>query len=86
MPGVTIGDGSIIAAYSVVTKDVPPYSVAGGNPARPIKKRFDEEMIALLLELKWWDFEAEELADFLPLLCDPDLEKVRLHIKARLKK
>ena len=48
MPGVTIGDGAIIAAYSVVTKDIPPYSVAGGNPARLIKKRFDEELTELL--------------------------------------
>ncbi len=52
MPGVKIGDGSIIAAYSVVTKDVPPYSVVGGNPARFIKKRFNDELIEILLELK----------------------------------
>ena len=77
MPGVTIGDGAIIAAYSVVTKDVPPYGVAGGNPARLLKKRFDDELIELLLEWKWWDLPPEELAEYLPLLCDPDLEKVR---------
>lgn len=77
MPGVTIGDGAIIAAYSVVAKDVPPYGVAGGNPARLLKKRFDDELIELLLEWKWWDLPPEELAEYLPLLCDPDLEKVR---------
>lgn len=77
MPGVKIGDGCIIAAYSVVTKDIPPYSVAGGNPARVVKKRFDDELTALLMELKWWDLEPESLADILPLLCDPDLEKVK---------
>lgn len=86
MPGVNIGDGAIVGAYSVVTKDVPPYSVAGGNPAGFIKKRFNDELIELLLVLKWWDFEAEKLVDFLPLLCDPDLEKVQRVLKQKLSK
>lgn len=86
MPGVTIGDGAIIAAYSIVTKDVLPYSVVGGNPAKFIKKRFHDELIEILLELKWWDFEAEKLADFLPLLCDPDLKKVQQRLKQELSK
>lgn len=76
LPGVKIGDGAIIGAYSVVTKDVSPYSVVGGNPAKFIKKRFGDELINILLKLKWWDFEPEKLVEFLPLLCDPDLEKV----------
>ena len=75
MPGVTIGDGAIIAAYSVVTKDVPPYGVAGGNPARLLKKRFGEELIRLLLEVRWWDFDPATLVEALPLLCSPDLER-----------
>lgn len=86
MPGVKIGDGSIVAAYSVVTKDVPPYSVAGGNPARFIKKRFSDELIEILLELKWWDLEAEKLVRFLPLLCDPDLEKVQQILRRELRR
>lgn len=81
MPGVKIGDGAMIAACSVVTKDIPPYSVAGGNPARFIKKRFDDELTGLLLRLKWWDLPGEELADILPLLCDPDLARVKAAFK-----
>ena len=81
MPGVKIGDGAIIAAYSVVTKDVEPYSVVGGNPTRFIKKRFNDELIELLLEFKWWDLSPEKLVTVLPLLCDFDLEKVTKKIK-----
>lgn len=66
MPGVKIGDGAIIAAYSVVAGDVPPYTLYGGNPARFIKKRFDDALTALLLRLKWWDLPPEELAELLP--------------------
>lgn len=84
MPGVRIGDGCIIAACSVVTKDLPPYSVAGGDPARFIKKRFDDELIELLLQLRWWDLPGEELVDALPLLCDPDLEMVKMEIHKML--
>lgn len=84
MPGVTIGDGVIIAAYSVVTKDVPPYSVFGGNPARFLKKRFDDELIEILLTFKWWNLEGEALINILPLLCDPDLEKVKAELKKLL--
>ena len=86
MPGVRIGDGAVIAAYSVVAKDVPAYTVAGGNPARVVKRRFDEELTQLLLQFKWWELPPETLAEFLPLLCDPDLEKVRQAIRERLKK
>ncbi len=78
MPGVKIGDGAIIAAYSVVSKNVAPYTVVGGNPAGFIKKRFsDDRLTELLLEIKWWDFEPSRLAEILPLLCDPDLDKVK---------
>lgn len=59
MPAVTIGDGAIIASRSVVTKDVPPYSIVGGNPAQFIRKRFDDETIAALLKIKWWDWPVE---------------------------
>ena len=77
MPGVKIGDGAIIAAYSVVVKDVPAYTVYGGNPARFIKERFDGELKSLLLRFRWWDLPPEQLTDILPILCDPDLQRLR---------
>lgn len=86
MPGVKIGDGAIVAAYSVVTRDIPPYTVFGGNPAAFIKPRFDEVLTDLLLQFAWWDLEPEALVEVLPLLCDPDLEKVKQEIRARLGK
>ena len=58
--------------------------VYGGNPARLLKPRFDAELTGLLLRLRWWDLPPQELVELLPLLCDPDLEKVRRQLKARL--
>lgn len=85
MPGVKIGDGAIIAAYSVVAKDIPPYTIYGGNPAKFIKARFDDELAALLLRFRWWDLPPGQLADILPLLCDSDLAKVKQSLQERLK-
>ncbi|CAL9595871.1 CatB-related O-acetyltransferase [Streptomyces sp. enrichment culture] len=59
MPGVRIGDGAIIAAGAVVTADVPPYTVVGGNPARPIRQRYGDADVALLLEAAWWDWPVD---------------------------
>ena len=84
MPGVKIGDGAIIAAYSVVVKDVPAYTVYGGNPARFIKERFDAELKDLLLRYQWWNLEPKKLVEILPVLCDPDLEKLRRFLRDRL--
>lgn len=81
MPGVKIGNGAIIASRSVVTKDVEPYTVVGGNPARVLKKRFDDELIALLEAVQWWDFAPEALVEILPVLCDPDLTAVKRHLQ-----
>lgn len=85
MPGVKIGDGAIIAAYSVVTRNVEPYTIVGGNPIRLIRKRFDNEFIEILLELKWWDFDKEKLLKFLPVLCNEDIEKMKLKLKRERK-
>ena len=72
-----VGNGAIIAANSVVTKDVPAYCIAGGNPCKVIKKRFDNELITYLLDLKWWDWDAEKIFKNMAALCSGDLEKIR---------
>lgn len=77
LPGVHIGDGAILAANSVVAKDIPPYHIAGGNPCRIIRKRFDDDLIAYLLELKWWDWPAEKIFRNLNILCSGDLSSIR---------
>jgi virginiamycin A acetyltransferase len=61
MPGIQVGDGAIIAAKSVVVSDVPPYTIFGGNPARCIRQRFDDEVIRSLLEIAWWNWEIEKI-------------------------
>ncbi len=77
MPGVHIGDGVIVAANSIVTKNIPAYCVAGGNPCRIIRKCFDDELISYLLNLKWWDWDSEKIFKNMAALCSGDLEKIR---------
>ena len=81
LPGVHIGDGAIIGANSVVAKDIPPYSVAAGNPATVKKMRFDNELIELLSEFRWWDKSIEEINNLIPILTCSDLEKVKTELK-----
>lgn len=84
LPGVHIGDGAIIGLNSVVTRDVPPYTIVAGNPAKAVRKRFDDELIDLLLKLKWWDKSIEEINALIPLLSCSDLAKVKQEIKSLL--
>jgi acetyltransferase-like isoleucine patch superfamily enzyme len=79
MDGVTIGDGAVIAAGAVVTKDIPPYAIAGGVPAKVIKYRFSEDVIAFLLELKWWNFTDEEIFKNIEFFRDPELTLEKLN-------
>ena len=81
LPGIHIGDGAIIGASSVVGHDVEPYTIVVGNPARPVRKRFDDELIALLLRFRWWDRRVEEIDALIPLLTDSDLDRVRAKLK-----
>jgi virginiamycin A acetyltransferase len=74
--GVTIGDGAIIAAGAVVVKDVPPYAVAAGNPAKIVKKRFDEITIERLLKIAWWNWNIEKITEHLSLICNLDVDKL----------
>lgn len=76
MAGVTIGDGAIIGARAVVTKDVAPYSIVGGVPAREIRKRLAPEVIERLRELKWWDWPEEKIRKAIPAIQAGDVEKL----------
>lgn len=71
--GVTIGDGSIIGTGSIVTKDVPPYAIVGGVPAKVIRYRFSEEIRKRLLEIKWWELSDEEITNVLPVFHTNDI-------------
>lgn len=77
MPGIKIGNGVIIAANSVVTKDIPDYYIAGGNPAKIIKKRFSDDLIKHLQEIRWWDWNEKKIFDNLEILCSRDINKIK---------
>jgi len=76
MPGVKIYDGAIIATGSIITKDVLPYTIVGGNPAKQIKKRFSDSETKMLLELSWWDWEIDKIKDNMNLLCDKNITEL----------
>ncbi len=78
------GDGAIIGANSVVGSNISPYAVAVGNPAKEKRRRFDNELISLLLRFRWWDKSVDEINALIPLLTSGDLERVRGELKRRL--
>ena len=84
LPGVHIGDGAIIGANSVVGSDVEPYTIVAGNPAKKLRKRFDDALIELLLRFKWWDKSIDEINTLIPLLTCSKLDKVKEEIQKRI--
>ncbi len=77
MAGVTIGDGAIIGTRALVTKDVEPYTIVGGIPAKPIRKRFDDETIKLLQKIQWWDWDIEKIEKNLDIIKSMDTTKLK---------
>ena len=77
MPGVTIGDGVIVAAGSVVTRDVAPYTIVSGNPALPLRQRFSDEIVADLLSLRWWDWPVDRIENSLAAIESGDIEALK---------
>jgi len=75
LSGVSIGDGAVIGACSVVTKDVEPYTIVGGNPVKVIRKRFDEETISKLLRIRWWDWDIKRIKENVPFLLSDNVKK-----------
>lgn len=74
LPGIQIGHGAVIGARTLVTKHVEPYTIVGGNPAKPLRKRFSDEKIERLLELSWWEWPEEFLAGAMPFLCSDNID------------
>ncbi|CQI92194.1 transferase hexapeptide repeat containing protein [Yersinia frederiksenii] len=78
LPGVTVGEGAVIAAGSIVTKDIPPYAIVGGNPARLLKYRFSEETISKILSLQIYNRSDDEIERLIPLLSSEDIPALEL--------
>jgi virginiamycin A acetyltransferase len=77
MPGVQVGNGAIIAAKSVVVSDILPYTIVGGNPAKRIRQRFEDDLIQALLEVAWWNWDIEKITRNLEKIVATDIEALR---------
>ena len=82
MPGIRIGDGAIVATASVVTKDIPPYTIVGGNPAKILRRRFDEAVIGKLLEIRWWNWDAAKITKNVRTLTSNDIHALEMLAKS----
>lgn len=76
MPGISVGDGAVIGSRAVITRDVEPYAIVAGNPAKVIRMRFPEEQVQMLLEMRWWDWPMPAIEGAMPLLCSGDIRKL----------
>ncbi|ROL75726.1 type B chloramphenicol O-acetyltransferase [Pseudomonas protegens] len=79
MPGVRIGDGAVIGTRALVTRDVEPYAIVGGNPAKTIRKRFDERSIEQLLEMQWWNWSDDQLKAAMPIMTSSNIAALFQH-------
>ncbi len=85
MPGIRVGHGAVIGTRAIVTRDVEPYAIVAGNPAKPIRKRFDDARIALLLEMQWWNWSDPQLRDAMTLLTSDDIDALHRHWRAEIR-
>ena len=85
MPGVTIGDGAVIGTRALVTRNVEPYAIVGGNPAKVLRKRFDDAEIALLRELTWWNWSDAQLSQAMPFLTSGDINTLHHYWQQNIK-
>ena len=85
MSGIKIGDGAVVGARSVVTRNLEPYCIYAGNPARLVRKRFESQIIQQLLELEWWNFDDSEIAQLLPLMLNKKINEFILEAIKRKK-
>ncbi len=85
MPGIRVGHGAVIGTRAIVTRDVEPYAIVAGNPAKTIRKRFDDARIALLLDMQWWNWSDPQLRDAMTLLTGNDIDALHRHWRAEIR-
>lgn len=83
LPGITVGHGAVIGSRAVVTRNVAPYSIVAGNPAKEVRTRFPAEQVQMLLEMQWWDWTLPAIEAAMPLLCSGDIQGLHDHWRSR---